>query len=151
MALSPSTLAAALVLLAASERGPEPCRVIVNPANPASQIQRTALVAIYMGTMTRWSDGTPIAPVDQSTRSAIRAAFSEKLLGKSLQAMQQHWLRKMAEGHAPPPVKSSDAEIAAWVRAHPGAIGYVGNAFTLDETVRVVKVVDERKSQGGVK
>ena len=152
VALSASKLVAALVLLAAPETVPEPCRVIVNRANPATQIQRAALAAIYMGAMTRWSDGTPIAPVDQSTRSAVRAAFSEKLLGKSLQAMQSHWLRKMAaQNSTPPPVKPSDAAVAAWVHAHAGAIGYVRNGFKLDETVRVVKVVDEGKSQGGVK
>jgi ABC-type phosphate transport system substrate-binding protein len=137
------TAVAALVLLAAPAAEQEPCRVIVNPANPATQIQRTALVAIYLGNMKRWNDGKTVLPVDQSTRSPLRAAFSERVLGKSLMSVQTHWLRKMAEDRVPPPpVKASDAEVTAYVRANAGAIGYVSNEFKLDDTVKVVKVID---------
>jgi ABC-type phosphate transport system substrate-binding protein len=47
--------AAVLVLIAASATAQEPPRVIVNAANPATQIQRSALLAIFMGAMTTWS------------------------------------------------------------------------------------------------
>jgi ABC-type phosphate transport system substrate-binding protein len=134
---------AALVLLAAPAVEQDPCRIIVNPANPATQIQRTAIVAIYLGNMKRWNDGKPILPVDQSTRAPVRAAFSEKVLGQSLMSVQTHWLRKVAADRVtPPPVKPSDAEVTAYVRANAGAIGYVSNGFKLDDTVKVVKVVD---------
>jgi len=116
--------------------------VIVNVANPSAQIQRSALLAIFMGEMTTWSDGKTIAPVDHSMRSPVRAAFSEKLLGKPAMSVQIHWLRKVAAEHVnPPPAKPSDAEVVAFVRANPGAIGYVAADFTLDETVKVMKVV----------
>lgn len=147
--------AAALLLMAASAaaQGPtaqEPPRVIVNAANPATQIQRSALVAIFMGAMTTWSDGRKVAPVDRSMRSPVRAAFSEKILGKPAMSVQIHWLRKVAaERVAPPPAKPSDAEVIAYVRGNPGAIGYVAADFLLDETVKALKVVngatDERK------
>ena len=116
--------------------------MIVNVANPSAQIQRSALLAIFMGEMTTWSDGKTIAPVDHSMRSPVRAAFSEKLLGKPAMSVQIHWLRKVAAEHVnPPPAKPSDAEVVAFVRANPGAIGYVAADFTLDETVKVMKVV----------
>ena len=135
--------AGALVLVAASATAQELPRVIVNAANPATQIRREALLSIYLGTMTVWKDGKPIAPVDHSMRSPVRATFSEKVLGKPLQSVQYHWLRKIAaERVRPPPAKSSDAEVAAYVRANPGAIGYVAADFVLDETVKVLKVVD---------
>ena len=134
---------AALVLVAASATAQEPPRVIVNAANPATQIHRDALLAIYMGSMTVWKDGKPIAPVDHSMRSPVRAAFSEKALGKPLLTVQYHWLRKIAaERVRPPPAKSSDADVVAYVRANPGAIGYVSADSVLEETVKVVKVVD---------
>jgi ABC-type phosphate transport system substrate-binding protein len=135
--------AAALVLMAASATAQEPPRVIVNAANPSTQIQRDALLAIYLGSMTVWKDGKPIAPVDHSMRSPVRAAFSEKVLRKPLQSVQYHWLRKIAaERVRPPPAKASDADVVAYVRANPGGIGYVAADFVLDETVKVVKVVD---------
>ena len=135
-------MAAALVLMAASATAQEPPRVIVNTANPATQIQRDALLAIYMGSMTIWRDGKPIAPVDHSMRSPVRAAFSDKVLGKPAMSVQIHWLRKVAAEHVnPPPTKPSDAEVVAYVRANPGAIGYVAADFTLDEAVKVVKVL----------
>jgi len=121
----------------------EPCRIIVNPANPAEKIQRSAIVAIYFGQMTRWSDGKPVAPVDQSVKSRVRVAFSEKILGKSVEEVQHHWLRKVAAEHVfPPRVKSSDVEVAAFVRANPGAIGYVANEFPVDASFKVLKIVE---------
>ena len=139
-------LALAMALLAAGPAAvEEPCRIIVNPANPAAQIQRAAIVAIYLGQMTRWPDGKPIAPVDQSVKSPVRVAFSDKILGKSVEDVQHHWLRKVAAEHVfPPPVKSSDVAVAAFVRGNPGAIGYVGNDFPVDQAVKVLKIV-----QGG--
>lgn len=144
---------AALALLAAPAAPAEPCRVIVNAANPATQIRREALVAIYLGQMTRWNDGKPIAAADQSVNSPVRAAFSEKILGKSVQSVQYLWLRKISSDHraAPPPVKAGDAAVAAYVRANPGAIGYVSVAFALDDRLKGLKVVDETTSQGGDK
>ena len=134
--------AAAFVLMAASATAQEPPRVIVNAANTATQIQRTAVLAIFMGEMTTWSDGKVIAPVDQSMRSPVRAAFSDKVLGKPAMSVQIHWLRRIAAEHVnPPPTKPSDAEVVAYVRANPGAIGYVAADFTPDETVKVVRVV----------
>lgn len=135
-------IAAAFVLLAASASAQEPPRVIVNVANTATQIQRSALLAIFMGEMTSWSDGKAIAPVDHSMRSPVRAAFSEKILGKPAMSVQIHWLRKVSAEHVnPPPAKPSDAEVVAYVRANSGAVGYVAADFALDETVKVLKVI----------
>ena len=134
--------AAALALLAVPAAAQEP-KVIVNAANPGVQIQRTALSAIFMGQMTRWSDGKVINPVDQSARSPVRTAFSDKVLKKSVMSIQVHWLRKIAADHStPPPSKASDAEVVAYVKANAGAIGYVADTFVLDQTVKVLKVVD---------
>ena len=136
-------IAATLLLAAGPAAGEDHCRIIVNPANPVAQIQRTAIVAIYFGQMTRWSDGKPVVPVDQSVRSPVRVAFSEKILGKPVPDVQHLWLRKVAAEHVfPPRVKSSDAEVAAFVRANPGAIGYVSLEFAVDQTVKVLKIVE---------
>jgi ABC-type phosphate transport system substrate-binding protein len=73
----------------------------------------------------------------------VRVAFSEKTLGKPVPDVQHLWLRKVAAEHVfPPRVKSSDAEVAAFVRANPGAIGYVSLEFPVDQTVKVLKIVE---------
>ena len=76
--------------------------MIVNAANTATQIQRTAILAIFMGEITTGSDGKGIAPIDQSMRSPVRAAFSEKVLGKPAMSVQIHWLQRIAAEHVNP-------------------------------------------------
>jgi len=137
-------VALALVAAATAANAQEPCKVIVNPANPAVQIQRAAVVAIYLGQMTRCGDGKPISPVDQSTRAPVRAAFSEKVLRRPIQNVQYYWLRKIAADRSmPPPAKGSDADVVAYVRANQGAIGYVADGFVVDTSVKVVRVIDD--------
>jgi ABC-type phosphate transport system substrate-binding protein len=138
------SLAVALLLLATPvlAQVQDPAKVIVHPGNTATQIQRDALVAIYKGQMVRWKDNAPITPVDQSVRSPARVAFTEKVLRETVLAMQNYWMRQLQQGRVPPMVKASDQEVAAYVRANKGAIGYVTAGFALDEGVKVLAVVE---------
>jgi ABC-type phosphate transport system substrate-binding protein len=132
-----------LALVVVPSAAEEPCQVVVNAANPASAIKREALVAIFTGQMTRWKDNRTIAPVDQSMRSPVRSAFSEKLLGQSVMEIQIYWQRRLANGQGfPPPVKASDEEVVAYVRGNAGAIGYVSSGFALGDTVKAIKIVE---------
>jgi ABC-type phosphate transport system substrate-binding protein len=132
----------ALLLPAAPAAAQEACKLIVHPNNSATQIQREAVVAIFKGQMVRWKDTTPINPVDQSVRAPARVAFSAQVLKESVLAVQNHWMRQLQQGKVPPPVKGSDGEVAAYVKANRGAIGYVSEAFAVDDSVKVLKVVD---------
>jgi len=140
-------LATALLSLLAfdvSARSDEPYVLIVNGSNPGTSIQRETAAAIFMGKMTRWkADNRLISPVDQSTRAAVRQAFSERVLRKPVMAVQFFWGQQLASGRGfPPPVKGSDDEVAAFVRSTPTAIGYVSGGFALGEGIKVLKVVD---------
>lgn len=137
-----SVITIAFVFLAAVSGGEEPYTVIVNPANPATQIKRSALAVIFKKEMVRWNDGSPIVPVDQSARAPVRSAFSNLALGEPVVAVLAYWQRRMAQGRLPPVVKSSDDEVVAFVRANRGAIGYVSAQVTLDGTVKSLKLVD---------
>lgn len=117
--------------------------VIVNPQVAGAQIKRESLATIFLGSGARWPDGRPVQAVDQSTRSAIRASFCEQALAMSLPAVQSHWLRAISAGRGtPPPVRASDEDVLAFVRANPTAIGYVSAATALDASVRPLKIVD---------
>jgi ABC-type phosphate transport system substrate-binding protein len=117
-------------------------RIIVHPQVKGSQIPRAALTSIFLKQAPKWSDGSSVAPVDQSVRSAVRKAFSSDVLQQGLVEVQVYWQRKMASGLTPPPVKTSDEEIVSFVASTPGAIGYVSSSTPLPDSVREVAIIN---------
>jgi ABC-type phosphate transport system substrate-binding protein len=117
-------------------------RVIVHPDVSGTQVPRAILSSIFLKDVQRWGDGSPVAPVDQSMASPVRAAFSERVLGRPVEGVQFLWHQKMIKGVAPPPVKSSDADVIAFVAERKGAIGYVTADTPLPSSVKALKVVD---------
>jgi ABC-type phosphate transport system substrate-binding protein len=118
-------------------------RVIVNPSVKGSRAPRSVLSSIFLKQSTRWGDGTPVRPVDQSFRAPVREAFTLRVLEKPLLGMQAYWIRRIADGGVPPPpVKSSDEEVIAFVASTPGSIGYVSVSTALPDSVRVLNVID---------
>jgi len=137
-----SVLALALVVVPGTAAAQE-YRVIVNAANPGSQIKRDTLAMIYLKGHARWADGKPVAAVDQSARSPVRATFTEQALGQDVQAVQNQWIRSIQVGQGtPPPVKSSDEDVVAFVKSNPNAIGYVSTSTPLDAAVKTVKIIE---------
>lgn len=117
-------------------------RVIVHPQVKGSQIPRAVLTAIFLKQALKWGDGRPVVPVDQSVQSAVRRQFSNDVLQQGIVEVQVYWQRKITAGLVPPPVKTSDDDVVAFVASTPGAIGYVSSGATLPESVREVAVVD---------
>jgi len=104
-------------------------KVIVNSSNSSAKISKTDLNAIFLKKMAKWSDGVPAAPVNQSKKSPVRDSFTTTVHGKSVAAVDSYWQQQIFSGRdVPPPEKSSDADVVAFVKANPGAIGYVTNA-----------------------
>lgn len=67
-----------------------------------------------------------LVPVDNA---AAQADFSAKLLQSDVTKYTARWIKKaFREGLTAPMVKGSDAEVIAFVKATPGALGYVGGA-----------------------
>jgi len=128
------------LLGAASARAAEPFKVIVNARMTGRAISRQSIAQVFLGRVERWGDGHAIAPVDLSTTSTTRAAFSQAVLDMSVLAVRQYWTRTIASGHFPPPVRTADEDVIAFVAGRPGAIGYVSAEALLPDTVRVVAV-----------
>ena len=139
-----SRLATILVLIALA--GPRPAaaadsfKVIVNSRMTGRTVSRETLSQVYLGKVERWGDGKPIAAVDLSTTSPVRAAFSQGVLGMSVVAVRMHWTRSMVSDHFPPMVRSTDEDVIAFVSARTGAVGYVSAEAVLPDTVHVVTV-----------
>jgi hypothetical protein len=122
------TLLLSLILSVAAASAAD-FKVIVNSSNGAAKISKTDLNAMFLKKMAKWSDGTPVAPVNQSKKSTVREAFTASVHGKSVAAVDSYWQQQIFSGRdIPPPEKSADAEVLAFVKANGGAVGYVTNA-----------------------
>jgi ABC-type phosphate transport system substrate-binding protein len=129
----------------AQQAAPSGYRVVVATTNPVASLERGELARIFLKSVTRWKDGREIAPVDQSGRSPVRTEFTRDVLEKAgmgrISAVESYWQQQIYSGRGvPPPVKSSDAEVVAFVAANPGGIGYV----SAGADTAGVKVVDVR-------
>lgn len=117
--------------------------VIVHPANVVESVSRKQLADLFLKKVTRWPDGATVHPVEPPETSLARAYFlSDVMGGKSAFAMKVFWNKRVLSGREVPPVqKGSDEEVAAFVRATPGAIGYLISATT-PLRVKVVELTD---------
>ena len=119
-----------------------PYRVIVHSQVKGGRISRGALSSIFLKQAPKWNDGSAILPVDQSVRSPVRRSFSGDVLLQGIPEVQIYWQRRMSQGVTPPPVKTTDEEVVAFVAATPGAIGYVSTTATLPEGVKAIELAD---------
>ena len=115
-------------------------KVIVNPKLAGQAVSRETLAQVYLGRVERWGDGKPIAAVDLSTTSPVRAAFSQTVLGMSVLAVRQHWTRSIASGRVPPLARATDEDVIAFVSTRAGGVGYVSADAILPDTVRALVV-----------
>jgi ABC-type phosphate transport system substrate-binding protein len=127
---------------AADDAAKEAFRVIVHPGVQGTQIPRHILSSIFLKEQSRWGDGRLILPVDQSLKSAVRKAFSDAILKTPVDGISSIWHGKMRSGIAPPPVKSSDEDVIAYVARTQGAIGYVSSDARLPATVKPLVVIE---------
>ena len=117
-------------------------KVIVNPANPTTQLSRLKLGEMFLRKAPRWPDGIPVSPMEPSGKSAVRQRFTLETYGKPVIAISAYWQQMIFSGKGvPPPERSNDADIVAFVRETPGAIGYVAAGVDL-AGVKVVTVTD---------
>jgi ABC-type phosphate transport system substrate-binding protein len=115
-------------------------KVIVNPASTVSTVTKVELSALFLKKTARWADGTPAAPVDLPDNADARAQFSRDVLGKPASAIRAYWNQMIFSGrNVPPALKDSEADVVAYVRSTPGAVGYV-KADTATPGVKVVAV-----------
>lgn len=116
--------------------------VVVNPSIAVTTLSRGDASRLFLRGSTQWPNGEHVKPVDLAKGSPVRAAFTKEILGRSMGAIEQYWTQSVFSGRAvPPPEKPTDAEVIAYVRDTPGAIGYV-SAGASTEGVRRVTITD---------
>jgi ABC-type phosphate transport system substrate-binding protein len=107
-------------------------RVIVNPANPTSSVERRFLADAFFKKTTRWSDDEAILPVDLGPGSPVRRSFSDEVMRRSVAAVKSYWQQMVFSGHGVPPAElDSDGDVVRFVVKNRGAVGYVSAASNI--------------------
>jgi hypothetical protein len=115
--------------------------VVVNAANPTSELSGDDVSKMFLKKTSRWPSGEKVLPVDLVDSSALREAFSKQIHGKGTAAIKAYWQKMIFSGHdVPPPEKPSIAEALSYVRGNPGGIGYAPAGADLGPGVKALKV-----------
>jgi ABC-type phosphate transport system substrate-binding protein len=128
------TIAAVLAAapLAAEEK--PAYRVIVNPANPATELDRKLVADAFLKKVSRWPNNELIRPVDLGSDDAVRERFTAEVLGRSVSAIKNYWQQLIFSGRGvPPPEVDSDDAVVKYVLKHKAAIGYVSPGADVGE------------------
>ncbi len=142
-------IAAALLLIVMVATGPravEPAApgaiaVVVGAASPVRDVTIDRLRELYLRRQRLWTDGNGAVPVNLPADSAIRRAFSERVLGRMPDDLVGYWNRRYFEGVRPPLVLQSPAAVCAYVAVEPYAIGYLPLAEVNGAACRVLLVI----------
>lgn len=132
---------AALLTATARPAMAQEFKVIVNAGNPVNELPADAVSKLFLKQATNFPGGGAATPVEPAKSSPARAAFAKTVLGWTVQKLDTYWQQQIFSGKdVPPDSKSSDDEVVAFVKANPGAIGYVsGTAATAGVKVIAVK------------
>jgi len=139
--------AIALLLLVAPAAGPvqaEPrvgsFRVVVNPGNPLTAVERQFVLDAFLKRATRWENGDALHPVDLIADSPVRRRFSQDVLGRPVSAIQSYWQQAIFSGRdVPPPELDTDEAVIQYVLKYRGAVGYVSETADT-HAVKIVTV-----------
>jgi len=138
-------LAAALSLAAPQAWSADPgFKVVINASNTTTSINKEQLSRCFMKQTNTWINGETVLPVDQSATSRIRAEFSSAIHDRDVGAVKSYWQRQIFSGRGvPPPEKATDEEVLAFVRANPGAIGYVSSDTSVGAGIKIIEVTGQ--------
>jgi ABC-type phosphate transport system substrate-binding protein len=116
-------------------------KVVVNAANTTTSITKEQLSGCFLKQTNTWINGATVTPVDLSATSPVRIEFSTAIHERDVNAVKSFWQRQIFSGQGvPPPEKATDAEVLTFVRANPGAIGYVSADAQLGAGIKVLEV-----------
>lgn len=119
-------LALSLVLASPSIARDDGFKLIVNPANPLTAVDRTFVRAAFLREALAWQWGTPVHPIALPSRMTTSARFAELILKKSVPQLRSYWVQRIFSGKGtPPPELESTAAVLNRVLSDPGAVAYI--------------------------
>ncbi|GLC23731.1 hypothetical protein [Roseisolibacter agri] len=123
-------LALALALLGSAPRAlaAQEFVVVAHPSLKVDVVKQYVVQRVFLKQADRVG-GVRVTPVDQSVGSAVRDAFSKRVVRQPVIEVRRYWQQQLwAGGERPPETRTSDEEVLEFVRTTPGGIGYVSAA-----------------------
>jgi len=114
-------------------------RVIVNPANAVTSLDRKFLTEAFLKKVTRWGNGDAIHAVDLRPDSDTRQDFTDEVLRRSVGAVKSYWQQLVFSGRdVPPPEVDNDEQVIKYVLRFSGGLGYVSGSASLERVKAIV-------------
>jgi ABC-type phosphate transport system substrate-binding protein len=125
-----------LLLLASlgswSAAGAQDVVLVANKSVKISEITNADLRAIFMGTKTRFADGSHAVPVTLKGGPA-HEVFLKHYVGEDPEEFRSQWRKVVFTGQgAMPRAFDSESALIEYVAATPGAVGYVSRISSQD-------------------
>lgn len=116
-------------------------RVVVHRSNTVSRLTREQVSRMFLRTITQWDNRQPVLPVDQAADAAVRRSFTRQIHQRTIAAVQTWWQQQTFAGIAvAPPERAADADVLAYIRRYPNAIGYVRAETSLGNDLKTIAV-----------
>jgi ABC-type phosphate transport system substrate-binding protein len=140
----------ALLPTAASASDERDVAVIVNAANPVSDISMQELRELLLGERKTWNRRSRVVVLLRKSGAAEREAVLEKACGMNEQQFKQHWGTKIFRGEAAtePAAVQSHGVALDYVANLDGAISFV-DAGQVQARVKVLKIDGKLPGQAG--
>ena len=106
-----------------------PFAVITAPGAAGHRLTSDSVSLIFRRKQNYWENGTRIQPVNLPPTHPLRRAFSQSILGRSPEALEDYWREMYFHGVLPPYVLASEEAVILFVMSTPGAIGYVSTCL----------------------
>ncbi|MBF0112626.1 MAG: phosphate ABC transporter substrate-binding protein [Desulfamplus sp.] len=117
--------------------------VVVNPANPVTELTTKEVSDIYLSRRRTFPSGQPVLVLEQDWSGELRDNFYKRLNGMTIKRINAYWVRLKFSGEIqPPPVLPSSVAVRDTVKNNPNSIGYI-EADVVDDSVRVVLILKE--------
>jgi ABC-type phosphate transport system substrate-binding protein len=142
--MKPTLVLLAGLLALTADPAPSPAQdfaIIVNVSNPISSLSKDEVAKLFLKKTVTWSSGQSASPVELPVTAKVRESFAREVLNKSVAQVRSYWQQQIFSGRdVPPPEKSTEDEVVAFVRANPSAIGYVSRTANMGRGVKVVSL-----------
>jgi ABC-type phosphate transport system substrate-binding protein len=113
---------------------------VVSAKSTVTTLSATQVADIFLGKSTRFPDGSPAVPVDQSEGTLARDEFYTRIAGRSPAQMKAYWSKIIFTGRGQPPkAVPGSSEAKKLIAANANTIGYLEPKL-VDDTLRVVTV-----------
>jgi ABC-type phosphate transport system substrate-binding protein len=114
--------------------------LIVNKDSPISEISASDVRAIFMGTKTRFADGSHATPVTLKGGPA-HEVFLRNHVGERPDEFRAQWRKAVFTGQgAMPRAFDSESALIEFVAATPGALGYVSH-ISANDKVKLLPII----------